>query len=221
VELKSRVQPRSVGTEQYLARAGAADCFYDVIESSDSGGIGVDVRIAAHLINHLLMCSKIVGKAAQARNDEVDVRILRREHIDHFRTPHYIGQNRKPEGLRRLAYFSSGHGVMAVKLDTAKAPAGHGMGHHLEDPPGIPAGVHEGEADKALGVTRYNAGNLGISSGVVAVKGCEDNGLLDSGSTCPANVGSNRRVRIPRSCHPVALAGVAMNVDDHGRASLV
>src|SRR5579863_2959399 len=120
------MNPGAVGAEQKLACSGAFDGFDDVIETADGGSVGINVRVARNLIDHLLMSPPIVGVAAEVRDDEIYVRVLRRQHVDDFGATDHVKEDRKAEGSRGFAHFAGGHGFKAVNLDAAKAPLADG-----------------------------------------------------------------------------------------------
>jgi len=81
-DLDTRVQPRPIGAKQKFARSGAANGLYDIVEATNPRSVGINVGVPYQLINDLLHRPEVIGKAAQMRDDEIDVAILRGEHLD-------------------------------------------------------------------------------------------------------------------------------------------
>ena len=79
------MKPRTVRSEQYLVRSCAFHCLDYVVESAYRRGVGIDIRISDELIDNLLLGSPIIAETAQVWNDEVHVRILRRQHVYYLR----------------------------------------------------------------------------------------------------------------------------------------
>src|SRR5205807_6818959 len=131
-----------------------------------------------------------------------------------------IHQHRQPERSGRLTYLPRRHGFKAVDLDATESPVCDRMLHHLEDSAGIPFRMHESESDEALWITGDDAGQLQVSLPIVAMKRRENHRFVDSSRPRATQVGFDRRVRVPRGGHLVALAGVTVAVDDHALHSL-
>jgi hypothetical protein len=108
------------------------------------------------LVHHLLLRAEIVGEAAQVRDDEVDIGILRRQHVHHVRLPGHVHQDGDAEGPRCLAHFARGHGLMPVHADPAEPALLDGALDHLADAAGVAAGVHHGEPDQPARIASHD-----------------------------------------------------------------
>ncbi len=65
-------------------------------------------------------------------------------------------------------------------------------------------------------VSRYKAAQLSIRFVAIAVEGRNGDRLVDACSPGPAQIGFDRRDRVPRRGHAVAFPGVAVTIDNHG-----
>ena len=81
-DLDTRVQPRPIGAEEKFAWSRTFDRLDNVIELAHSRRVGEHIRVTSQLVSDLLMRAEIIGVAAQVRNDEIDVGVLRRDHVD-------------------------------------------------------------------------------------------------------------------------------------------
>ena len=70
VEFYAGMKPGAVRAEQELLRSGALDGLDNVIETADTGRVGVHVGQAYKLVHHLLVCSPVITEAAEVRNDK-------------------------------------------------------------------------------------------------------------------------------------------------------
>ena len=70
------MQPRAVRPEEDPSRARATHSIHEVIETSDAGRIGVDVRVSNHHIDEREMRPPVVREASEVRDDEGHVRVL-------------------------------------------------------------------------------------------------------------------------------------------------
>ena len=68
-----------VGAEDQFPRPGAFDRLDDIIKTAHARRVGVNVGQANELIHYLLLRSPVVHKTAQVRDDEVYVRVFRRQ----------------------------------------------------------------------------------------------------------------------------------------------
>jgi hypothetical protein len=59
---------------------------------------------------------------------------------------------------------------MTVHLDAAKPPSCHGVTDHIEDVPGVPGWMDEGEANEPVRVLRDDAGDLRVRMHLIAMK---------------------------------------------------
>ena len=76
-QLDPRMEPGPVGAEQDLVRAGAAQRLLEQIEAPHAGGVGVDVVVAHEMVDQRELRGPVVCEAAEVRDDEGDVGILR------------------------------------------------------------------------------------------------------------------------------------------------
>ena len=63
-QLDAGMQPRPVGAEQDLVRAGALHRLLQQVEAADAGRVGVDVRMAHEMIDQGELRAPVVGEAA-------------------------------------------------------------------------------------------------------------------------------------------------------------
>src|ERR1700743_2955586 len=71
------------------------------------------------------------------------------------------------------------------------------------------------ETDQPSGMPGDDARDIAIGNVVVAMKRREDDSFLNACPACATQVRPDRGVRVPRSGHAIALAGMAVAVDDH------
>jgi hypothetical protein len=82
------------------------------------------------LVHYLLVRTPVIGEAAEMRNDEVNVPVLRGQHFDYRRTAGDINEQRQAKGPGGLADLSGRCGIVAMNFDAAKAPSPHGLFYH-------------------------------------------------------------------------------------------
>src|SRR5262245_16607156 len=152
------MQPGTVRAEQQFARSGSFDRLYDVIETPYARRVRIDVGVTNKLIHDLLLRSPVICETAKVRDDEVHVRILRREQIHDIGVPDYIHKQGEAERPRYFADLSCRHGVVAVYLDPTKVPLSHGSFDHRVDAPGVPSSMDESEANQSGRVMGDDAG---------------------------------------------------------------
>src|ERR1700728_1581518 len=210
------MNPGTLRTKDELARSRPLNGLYNVVEAANSRSVSVDVRIACHLVDHLLVRSPVVGIAAEMRDDEVDAWILGRKHVNHLGTADHVDKNGQAKGACSFTHFARGHGVEAVNLNAAKAPLAHRTLDHPEDASSIAGGVDEGKANQAARMFCDDASQFGIGFVVVTVEDRHNDGLRDPRSPRPAEIGTDVRNGIPRRGHAVSGPGMAVTIDDHG-----
>src|SRR6476646_8420758 len=133
------------------------------------------------MINHLLVRFPVVSKASKMSDDEIDVRILRGEHVYDLWTANDVHEYRKPKPPGGFTHLARGHAFKSMNLDAPKTPPRYGMLYHAEYFAGIAFCVHKNKPNESPGITADNAGDLLIGQLIIAVKGREHNRLVDSG----------------------------------------
>src|SRR5499426_453644 len=219
VQLNLGMQPRSVGAEDQFPRPGAFDRLDDIIKTAHARRVGVNVGQANELIHYLLLRAPVVHKTAQARDDEVYVRVFRRQQINDVSSADHVHQHRNSQPPNRVTDFASGKRVVSVNLQAAKAEFADGAGDDFINPAGVALRVNRRKADQPVRAPGDDARQFGVGLSVVAVTRRDDTRLVDSGGARPAQVRVKRRVSAPRRVQSVAASGVAMSVNNHSGAS--
>ncbi len=215
------MRPGSIRTKQQFARPSSPDGLNQIIELPHRGRVRIHVRITRNLINHLLMCFPVVGEAAEVRNDEIHVRILRSQHVHNLGTAHHIHQHGNPKSPCSFTHFPRRHGVEPVHFDATKPPFLQRPPHHVGDSTRIPFGVNESESHQPVRVSRYQAAQVIVGFRVITMEGRNGDRLVDARRPGAAQVGLNRRNRVPGRGHAVAFSRVAVTIDDHDRCHSV
>ena len=86
-ELDRRMQPRTIGSEQHFARAGALHSLLEEIEAAHTGRVGIDVGMARDEIDQRELRPPVVGKAPEVRDDEGDIGVFLRQELGGGRSP--------------------------------------------------------------------------------------------------------------------------------------
>src|SRR5262245_21162815 len=102
-----------------------------------------------------------------------------------------------------------------MHLDTAETEPFDRLRDHGADPATVPAGVDEREAEEAVRAGGHDACHLAIRLGIVRREGGEQDRAFNARSRRPPQVVAQRSGRVPGSGQAIALAGVAVTVDDH------
>jgi hypothetical protein len=155
----------------------------DVIETTDSCRIGVDIWVSNKLVNDALVRLPVIAKTTQMRDYEIHVWILGCEHLDHLGLTDYIHQDRDVKCSGCFADLPCRHGVIAVNFHSAEAPVLNCVCHHLEDATSIASGVNKREAYESLWIQRNNARNALVCDGIVRMKRREHHGFVNA---CPS-----------------------------------
>lgn len=209
------MRPGAVGAKEQLVRAGAPDCLNQIVKLPDGRRVRVNVGIAPNLIDHLLVSFPVVGVAAEVRDDEIYVGILRSKHVDDLGPADDIHQHRHAKPACRVAHLTRRHGIEAVNFDASEIPFVERAANHVPDAPRVAAGVNERKTDQAAGMSSNDLAEFFIGLRVVAVESGNDDRLVDAGKAGAPNIGLERRDRVPGGRHAVAFSSVAMTVDDH------
>src|SRR5690242_21806752 len=101
------MQPRSIGAEQYFARASSLHSLLQQIESAHPGGIGINVAVAGQVINERHLGLPIIGEATKVGNDEINVRVFAGEQFTHRNFTHDVIEDWQREYARGLAYLTT------------------------------------------------------------------------------------------------------------------
>jgi hypothetical protein len=173
------------------------------------------------LIYNLLMSFPIIAETTQVRNDEVDIRVLRRQHFDDVGLTRNIDEQGQAKCLCSFAQFPGWHRLVPVCLDPSKSPACHSMLDHLKYAPRISGCMDKNEADKPVGITRDNLGHLSVGLCIVAVEEGKHNRFVDSSRPGAPQIKVQWRVGVPGRGHQIAFAGVTVTVNDHDANLLV
>src|SRR5580692_75841 len=110
------MQPWPVRPEDQLARSRAAHEFHEIVEAPHARAIRMYPRMAREQVDDSLLRAPVVGETTQMRDDEVDVRIRTREHVDDISLPGDIDEQRNAVATGRLAHFARRHAVVSVHL---------------------------------------------------------------------------------------------------------
>ena len=89
-ELDTRMEPRSIGSEQHLSRPRSPDGLLEQVEAADARRVGVNIRMLDELIDEGDLCPPVVGEAPEVRNDEPHMRIFGRDQLDRRHFPHRV-----------------------------------------------------------------------------------------------------------------------------------
>ena len=144
------MQPWAVGAEQELARASALQRFGEEIEAAHARAVGVHVGVTDQDVDEGALRPPVVGKAAEMRDDEGDVRIFLGHEVDDRDLAHQVVEHGQPPRPRDLADLPADAGVVAVHLDAAEAMALDGLADQRSDPAGVAGGVDEREAPEPV-----------------------------------------------------------------------
>src|ERR1700756_5072961 len=106
------MQPRSIRSKENLPSPRSLHGLNDVIETTDSSCIRVDIRITNKLIHHALVRLPVIAKTTKGRDDEIHIRIFGSQHLHDLSLTDHIHKEWDAKCSRCLADFPGRHGVV-------------------------------------------------------------------------------------------------------------
>src|SRR4051794_30911165 len=114
------MQPRPVRSKYEFTRTCALHRLHQIVKSADARCICQHVGIADQLLNYTLVGAPIITETSEMGDDEIHLRVLRCEHVDHVWLAGHIDNDGQMELLRGLAYFTGRHSFVAMDFQATK-----------------------------------------------------------------------------------------------------
>src|SRR6185436_9288792 len=144
------MQPRPVGTEEYLLCSSSINRLLEQIKSPDPGSVGVNVWVANQVIDERQLRAPIVGKTSQVGNDERDIRIFLGQQLYYRNLTHNVVDHWQRECPCGFAHFASDGCVVTMHLNTHEAVTRYGLFDHHSHAASIALGMNKSETVKAI-----------------------------------------------------------------------
>jgi len=195
--------------------AGSFDGMNKIVKTPHGRCISINVWKPHQLVYQLDVCTEVINKAPKMGNNEIYVRILRRDHFNYSSLSSDIIKDRHPKCPGNLASFPRKRSVCSMSFDSSKSPLDNCLFNHLIYPPLISGWMYESKANVSIGVFSRQARHVGICCPIITMRRGENDCFIDPSSAGPRKVGLERSIRVPRVSETVPLPKVAVAVNNH------
>ena len=151
LELDAGVQPRAIRPKNQLVRAGTGDGLCEQVPPTHPRRVGEHVGMTFEVVDQGKLGAPVVREGSEMRDDERDVWILGRDHLDGSDLPHHVVEHRKPIRSGCFADLAAYWRVVPMNLEPSEAIPRDGLAHHRVDSTVILA--CNSSAERILGLT--------------------------------------------------------------------